>query len=91
MHQGTVCHSGPEHRDDIGVSHPRKLMTLPGEALNVISQGFARLLPATLQVPGFARMHIHALEVAGEDLLEILQAIDDVSQQMIQSSPNRVG
>jgi hypothetical protein len=28
MHQGTVRHSGPEHRDDIGVSHPRELWVM---------------------------------------------------------------
>jgi L-serine deaminase len=50
---------------------------------DVISKGFARLLPAALQVPGFARMLRRALEVADEDLSEILPAIDDVSWQMI--------
>jgi hypothetical protein len=29
-------------------------------------------------------MHVRALEVAGEDLLDILPAIDDISQKMIQ-------
>jgi hypothetical protein len=55
-------------------------MALPREALNVISEGFTLLLSATLQVLGVARLHIHALKVAGEDLLEILPIVDDVSQ-----------
>jgi hypothetical protein len=36
-------------------------------------------------------MHVHALEIAGEDLSEILLAINDVSQQMIQPGPSSVG
>jgi hypothetical protein len=35
-------------------------------------------------------MHVDALEVASEDLSEILLAIDDVSWQMIQPCPGRV-
>jgi hypothetical protein len=35
-------------------------------------------------------MHVRALEIAGEDLLEILPAIDDVSQQIIQPGPGGI-
>jgi hypothetical protein len=58
--------------------------------LDVISKGFARLLPATLQIPRVAWMHVHALEVAGEDLLEVIPTIDDVSWEMIQLGPGRI-
>jgi hypothetical protein len=50
-----------------------------GEASNVISEGLAQLLLATLQVLGVAGLHIRALEVAGEDLLEVIPVIDHVS------------
>jgi hypothetical protein len=35
-------------------------------------------------------MHVCALEVVGEDLSEILLAIDDVSWQMFQPGPVRI-
>jgi hypothetical protein len=54
-------------------------MALLGEVLNVFSEGFARLMPTTLQVPRVVELHIHAMEVACDDLLEILPAIDHVS------------
>jgi hypothetical protein len=83
VYHGVARRARPECRDDIGVGHPWELMALPGEAPNVISEGFNRLLPTTLQVPGVARPHIRALEVASRGLLEILPAIDHVSWQMI--------
>jgi hypothetical protein len=55
-------------------------MALPREMQNVFSEGFARLLPATLQIPGVVKLYIRALEVSGEDLLEVLPAVDDISQ-----------
>jgi hypothetical protein len=55
-------------------------VALQGEVPNVISEGFARPLLATHQVPGVAGPHICALEVAGEDLLEILLIVDHVSR-----------
>jgi hypothetical protein len=51
-------------------------MALLGEPSNVILKGFALLLPATLQIQGVARPYVRALKVTGEDLLEILPAIN---------------
>jgi hypothetical protein len=51
-------------------------MALLGETLDVILQGFTLLLLATLQIPGVAGLHVCALKVVGEDLLEILPTID---------------
>jgi hypothetical protein len=53
-------------------------MTLPGGSSDVILEGFTRLLSTTLQVPGVTELHIRALEVAGENFLEILPTIDRV-------------
>jgi hypothetical protein len=50
-------------------------MALPGEALNVISEGLTRLLSTTLLVLGVAGPHIRSLEVASENLLEVLLAV----------------
>jgi hypothetical protein len=54
-------------------------MALSRESLDVTLEAFARLLSATLQVPGVVESHIHALKIVGEDLLEILRTIDRVS------------
>jgi hypothetical protein len=54
-------------------------VALPGEALDVISEGLTQLLPAILLVPRIAKPHVCDLEIVSEDLLEILLAIDDVS------------
>jgi hypothetical protein len=35
-------------------------------------------------------MHVHALEIAGEDLPEVLPAIDNISRQMVEPRPGRV-
>jgi hypothetical protein len=84
MNQGATCRAILECRDDVGVGHNRKLVALLLETLDVISEGFTRILPTFLQIPGVAWMHVCALKVASEELLEILPAIDDVSWQMIQ-------
>jgi hypothetical protein len=54
-------------------------MVLSGEAPDVISEGFARLLSATLQVSEVVGSHICALKVASEDLLENLPTIYHIS------------
>jgi hypothetical protein len=66
-------------------------MTLLGEALDAILQGFPLHLSATVQIPRIARPHVCALKVAGEDLLEILPTIDRVSRQVIVPSSGRLG
>jgi hypothetical protein len=47
-----------------------------GEVLNVFPQGFPLLLPATLQIPGIARLYVRALKVAGKNILEVLLTIN---------------
>jgi hypothetical protein len=44
-------------------------------------------LPIALQIPGVARAHVRALEVAGEDLSKVIMTIDDISWQIIQRAP----
>jgi hypothetical protein len=70
--------AGPECRNDIGIVNPREFMTLLGESMNVILESFAHLLLATHQVCGVDAMHIHALEIPCEDLLEVLPTINCV-------------
>jgi hypothetical protein len=59
-------------------------MAFPREFLDVILEGLAQLLHTTLQILGVSRLQICALEVAGEDLLEILPAINHVSRQVVE-------
>jgi hypothetical protein len=54
-------------------------MTLLGETSDVVPLGFTLLLLRTLEILGVTRLHVRALKVAGEDLLEILPTIDRVS------------
>jgi hypothetical protein len=58
-------------------------MALSGEALDVIPEGFARLLSVTPQVAGVVGFYIHVLQVVGEDLFEILPTIDHISWQVV--------
>jgi hypothetical protein len=46
---------------------------------------------ATLQISGVAGSHVCALDVASEDLLEILLAINRVSRQVVEPDPSSVG
>jgi hypothetical protein len=86
-----ACGTGPEYRVDIDVNHPWELVALLREMSNVVSEGFTRLLSVSLQVPRVFGPYIRALEVAGEDLLEVLLVVDDIPRQMIQPGPSRVG
>jgi hypothetical protein len=91
LYQGSTVRVGLERRDDIYVIDLGEFMTLLGEALDVIPQGFPLLLPVTLQIPGIARPNVCARKVASEDLLKILPTIDRVSGQVIETSSGDVG
>jgi hypothetical protein len=65
-------------------------MALSGETPNVIPEGFALLLPATLQILRVARPHVCAIKVADEDLLDILPGVNRVSGQVIKPGPSHV-
>jgi hypothetical protein len=90
MHQGLAVHTRLEHQDDVDIADLGELMTLSGEAPDVILQGFFLLMSATHQIPRVAKPHVGASEVSGEDLLEILTIIERVSRQVIELSPDRV-
>jgi hypothetical protein len=90
-HQGPTACAGPECRDDVSIIDLGELVAFLGEPSNVILEGFTRFLPATLQILGVSRLHICALEVAAEDPLEILLAINCASRQVVEPGPSRVG
>jgi hypothetical protein len=66
-------------------------LALPEEPSNLILKGFAWLLSTTLQVLGVVGLHVCALEVVHEDLLEILLDINRVSHQVVQLGLSHVG
>jgi hypothetical protein len=61
MHEGSTVHTGPECRDDVDVTDLGELVTFLGEMPNVILQGLALLLLATVQIPGVIGPHVCAL------------------------------
>jgi hypothetical protein len=66
-------------------------VAFPEELSDVIPEGLARVLPATLQIQGVARPHVCVLEVTSQDLLEILPVVNCVFGQVVKPSPGRVG
>jgi hypothetical protein len=87
MDHGSTASARLECRDDIGVADLLEFMALPEESTDVITKRFARLLPATLQVPRVVEAHIRALGVAGEVLLESFPTINHVSWQVVHPCP----
>jgi hypothetical protein len=67
-----------------------ELVALLGEPPNVILKGLARLMSTTLHIPRVAWPRVCALEVASEDLLEIIPAINQISGQVIEPGPDCV-
>jgi hypothetical protein len=90
MHESAAACAGPKCRDDAGIANLGELVAFLGQTLNVISEGLAQLLLATLQIPGVAHPHMCALKVASEDLLDILLAINRVPGQVVESGPGCV-
>jgi hypothetical protein len=76
MHQIPAVHAGPKCQDDIGIVDLGELVALAGKPSNVIPEGLALLMSATLQIPTAARLLVRALKVAGEDLPKTLLAFN---------------
>jgi hypothetical protein len=91
MHQGLVICVRPECRNDASVVDHREFMTLLGETPNVVPQGFALLLSATLQISRIAGLHVCALKIAGKDIIEIFPTIDRVLRQVVKPGTRCVG
>jgi hypothetical protein len=68
MHQVPARRALEEGDDDLHVGDTGELGALLGEALHVVAQGLIGLLPTPFEVLGVPRAHVHALEVAHEDL-----------------------
>ena len=68
MDQGLI--GGPRYESsyDIGVSDVGQLVALPGEASDVPTKGFPKLLLIVFEILGVPRTHVCALEVSHKDL-----------------------
>jgi hypothetical protein len=91
MHKGLTISARPKCRDDVDVADLGEFVTLLGKLSDVMPEGLAQLLPATLQVLGVAQPHVCALEVVSEDLLEIVPGVNRVSEPVVKADPSRVG
>ena len=64
----------------ISVGDVRELIALPGEALDVPTEGFTSFLAAVLEVPWVPRAFVCALQVRHKDLLQIRSTLDGVGR-----------
>jgi hypothetical protein len=79
-----VGHAADEGIDYVGVGDVGELISLLGEALNVLSEGLIGPLPIVAEVPGVSWAGVAALEVADEDRMEITQAVDAVGLELLE-------
>ena len=76
MNQRLVGSLGQEGSYYVGVGDVRELVALPGEALDIPTEGLTGLLTAVLEVPWVPRALVCALEVPHKDLLQIRPTLD---------------
>ena len=76
--QGLVVCPEEECADDVCVDDIREGVASLGEPANVVPQGLAGLLLATLEVLGVPRANICPLEIPDEDTLEVRLVVDAV-------------
>ena len=69
MNQRLTGSPGQESSYNVYVGDVRKLVALPGEALDVPTEGLTGLLSTVLEVPWVPRALVCALEVPHKDLL----------------------
>jgi hypothetical protein len=59
--------------------------------MDVVPQGFSRLLAVASEIPGVPRAHICALEVVGEGFDQVVPVGDLCRRQMLQQGSGGVG
>jgi hypothetical protein len=76
VHQGLTRGPRDEGTDNIGISEVSQFVTLPREALDVISQGQVWFLSSVLEVLQIARAHVCALEISNKKFLKFGPTLD---------------
>ena len=86
--QGLAGCPGEEGADDVSVDDIREGVASLGGPADVIPQGLARLLLATLEVPGVSRADVRSLEIPNEDPLEVRPVVDAIVWEEFKPCPN---
>ena len=90
MHQVPARRALEEGIDELEVGDAGELGALLGEASDVVTQGLIGLLLAPSEIPGVPRAHVSALEVAHEDLDQVVPVVDLVRGKVFEPCPRRV-
>jgi hypothetical protein len=90
-HQVAAGGAGEERADDIRVGDVGQLGALLREPLDVVPERLSWLLAAALEIPGFPRADVRALEVAGEGLDQVVPVGDLPRRQVLQPGSSGVG
>ena len=90
MNQRLTGSPEQESSYNIDVGDIRKLVALPGEALDVPVEGLIGLLAVVIKVPWGPGALVRALEVSHKDLLQIRPALDCVGRQVFQPHSCRI-
>ena len=80
MYEGLAARSAEERADDV-----REQVVLLGEAPDVVRQGLAGLLFATLEVPRVAWLTVRALKICDENFPKVCPIADSVDGQELKS------
>ena len=91
MNQGLAGGTRQEGSYDIGVSDVGQLIALPGEAPDVPTKSFPRLLLAVFEIPWVPRTLVCALKVSHEDLFQVRPTLDFVGRKVFQPCSCRIG
>jgi hypothetical protein len=75
--------------DYVGVGDVGELISLLGEALNVLSEGLIGSLPIVAKVLGVCWAGVATLDAADEDRIEITQAVHAVRLKLLEPSFSR--
>ena len=77
-------HATDERVDHVSIGDVWELITLLGEALNVLPEGLVGLLLAVAEIPRVPRVGVGTLEVADEDRIEITLAADAAGLELLE-------
>jgi hypothetical protein len=88
--EGGACRPILKRRDGVVVRRSGELGAALGEASYVLVKTLPWLLLAVMQLPLLAGAHVHALEVADEDLTQVGPVVDLVVQQVLKPRARRV-
>ena len=84
MNQGLA--GGPRHESsyNIDIDDVRQLVTLPGEAPDVPTEGFSGLLSVVFEIPWVLGALVRALKVPYKDLFQVRPTLDSTGRKVFQ-------